>query len=117
MADCRSKTWSNGRTVLLGDAAAAFLPTAGVGASAAMDSAAALADELSRADAKHMHYALELFEKRQRHRVETAEKNSRDLSKLMFINSAPGAWARDKLMEFYTLKHLIDDISKVMSGD
>jgi 2-polyprenyl-6-methoxyphenol hydroxylase-like FAD-dependent oxidoreductase len=117
MADCRSKTWSNGRIVLLGDAAAAFLPTAGVGASAAMDSAAALADELSRADAKHMHYALELFEKRQKHRVEIAEKNSRDLSKLMFINSAPGAWARDKLMEFYTLKHLIDDISKVMSGD
>ncbi|MEZ5267742.1 MAG: hypothetical protein R2789_03945 [Microthrixaceae bacterium] len=40
MADCRARTWSR-RTVLLGDAAAAFLPTAGVGASAAMDSAAA----------------------------------------------------------------------------
>src|SRR5690606_2829035 len=53
MADCRSRVWSRGRVVLLGDAAAAFLPTAGVGASAAMDSAAALADELSRADASH----------------------------------------------------------------
>ena len=117
MSDCRSKAWTRGRIVLLGDAAAAFLPTAGVGASAAMDSAAALADELSRADRDHIHYALELYEKRQRHRVEVAEKNSRDLSKLMFVNSAPAAWARDQLMEFYSLEHLIKDISKVMEGD
>ncbi|HNP34217.1 MAG TPA: NAD(P)/FAD-dependent oxidoreductase [Woeseiaceae bacterium] len=116
MVDYRSSIWSRGRVVLLGDAAAAFLPTAGVGASAAMDSAAALADELSRAESARMNFALELYEKRQRHRVEATEKNSRDLSKLMFVNSAPAAWARDKLMEFYSLKHLINDISKVMAG-
>ncbi|MEO1018834.1 MAG: hypothetical protein AAFY56_14245, partial [Pseudomonadota bacterium] len=76
-----------------------------------------LADELSRADTAHLAYALELYEKRQRHRVEISEKNSRQLSRLMFVNTAPAAWARDHLMEFYTLEHLIKDISKVMAGD
>ena len=53
MTDFRAKVWSRGRTVLLGDAAAAFLPTADVGASAAMDAAAPLSDELSRASNDH----------------------------------------------------------------
>ena len=117
MEDYRAKTWSRGRTVLLGDAAAAFLPTAGVGASAAMDSAAALADEISRADSRHMDYALDLYEKRQRDRVEKSQKNSRDLAQFMFVNTSPTAWARDKLVAFYSLKRLVTDISKVMAGE
>lgn len=116
MADCRTRIWRRGRTVLLGDAAAAFLPTAGVGASLAMDSAAALADELSRADVSHLDYALELYEKRQRRRVELAQANSRSLSRFMFVNSRPAAWLRDQLMRVYTLKMLVRDISRVMSG-
>ncbi len=116
MADCRARVWSRGRVVLLGDAAAAFLPTAGVGASVAMDSAAALADELSRADAPHMGHALELYEKRQRHRVELAQQNSRNLARLMFVSSPRVAWARDQMMRFYTLRRLIKDISKVMDS-
>lgn len=117
MADCRARIWSRRRTLLLGDAAAAFLPTAGVGASAAMDSAAALADELSRADAGHMDYALQLYEKRQRHRVELAQKNSRYLARYMFVSSGPMAWARDQFMRFYSLERLMRDISKVMEGE
>jgi len=116
MADIRSSVWHTSRAVLLGDAAAGFLPTAGVGASAAMDSAAALADELSRADAAHLTYALELYERRQRHRVELAQKNSRALAKFMFVNGGPIALTRDQLMRFYTLKRMISDISKVMDG-
>lgn len=53
MADVRSPRWVRGRIVLVGDAAAAFLPTAGIGASMALESAAVLADELSRTDAAH----------------------------------------------------------------
>jgi 2-polyprenyl-6-methoxyphenol hydroxylase-like FAD-dependent oxidoreductase len=41
--DCRCSVCSRGRVALLGDAAVGFLPTAGVGASMAMLSAAALA--------------------------------------------------------------------------
>lgn len=116
LADCRARVWHRGRTILLGDAAAAFLPTAGVGASAAMDSAAALADELSRADAEHIQYAFDLYVKRQRHRVEAAQKNSRDLARYMFLNQPALAWARDQAMRFYTPEMLLKGISKVMAG-
>lgn len=116
MADVRSSTWWRQRAVLLGDAAAAFLPTAGVGASAAMDSAAALADELSRAEPDRLSYALSLYERRQRHRVELAQKNSRDLARYMFVGSGPAALLRDQLLRFYTLDRLVKDISAVMDG-
>jgi 2-polyprenyl-6-methoxyphenol hydroxylase-like FAD-dependent oxidoreductase len=116
MADIRSKVWVRGRTLLVGDAAAGFLPTAGVGASAAMDSAAALADELSRAGTDHIPYALDLYERRQRHRVELAQKNSRNLARYMFVNSSAVALARDQAMRFYTLDRLVSDLSHVMSG-
>ena len=74
MTDIRSKVWSCHRSVLLGDAATAFLPTAGVGASTAMDAAAALADELSRASNDRLSFALKLYERRQRPRTEAAQK-------------------------------------------
>lgn len=116
MSDIRSQVWSRGRILLLGDAAASFLPTAGVGASAAMDSAAALADELARADKAHLDYALATYEKRQRPRVERAQKNSRDLSRFMFVNRGLVAAIRDAAMRFYTLERLLADISRVMDG-
>lgn len=114
--DCRSSVWSRGRIVLLGDAAAGFLPTAGVGASMAMLSAAALADELSRADAAHTEYALRLYERRDRKKVESAQNNSRQLAKLMMIESTPLAWGRDQLMKFYTLDQALKEIIKIMEG-
>lgn len=117
MKDGRSKTWSKGRVLLLGDAATAFLPTAGVGASMAMDSAAALADELSRTDAAGIGRVLTLYEKRQRHRVEAAQENSRDLARMMFVNRPFLAGLRNALMPFYTLKMLLKNIEKVMEGD
>lgn len=114
--DGRAKTWQKGRIILLGDAAAGFLPTAGVGASMAMDSAAALNDELSRADSDHLTYALSLFEKRQRPRVEKAQQNSRQLGKMMFINSPLLAKLRNMLLQFYTMEQFVKDIEKVMEG-
>ncbi len=114
--DCRCDIWSRGRVVLLGDAAAGFLPTAGVGASMAMLSAAALADELSRADAAHVEYALRLYEKRDRKKVESAQDNSRRLAKMMMIESTPLAWGRDQLMKFYTLDRALKEIVAIMEG-
>ena len=108
--------WSRDRAVLLGDAAAGFLPTAGVGASAAMDSAAALADELSRADIPHLDHALALYERRQRPRVERAQKNSRTLARTMFVHGGAKTFARDQLARLYSLDRLVSDISGVMEG-
>lgn len=116
MEDRRSTAWHSERIVLLGDAAAGFLPTAGVGASMAMDSAAALADELSRAQADRMGYALALFERRQRGRVEAAQKNSRDLARFMFVNSRTACMLRDQAMRFYSLERMIAGISGIMTA-
>ncbi len=110
--DCRVKHWRNGRVVFLGDAAAGFLPTAGVGASMAMESAAALNDELSRTDAQFVEKALDLFEKRHRRRVEAAQDNSRGLARLIFIENVPLAWTRDQAMKFFTVEMLIKDIAR-----
>ena len=85
-------------------------------ASMATDSAAALADELSWADAAHMGYALRLYERRQRRRVALAQANSRWLAKMMFVDNPPVAWVRDQLIRFYSMKMLIKDISRIMEG-
>jgi len=114
--DCRSKTWHKQNILLLGDAATGFLPTAGVGASMAMDSAAALVDELTRMDKEHIPYGLTLFSKRQKERVEKAQKDSRDLGKMMFVDSSIISGVRNKLLPFYSLKHMLSDLTEVMEG-
>ena len=49
LTDCRSDTLSVGRVALVGDAAAGFLPTAGIGAAMAMESAWVLGSLLGEA--------------------------------------------------------------------
>lgn len=110
--DIRSKRWRSKRVVLLGDAAAAFLPTAGVGASMAMESAAVLNDILSRTDARLLPRALEFFEKRRRKRVEGAQEDSRKLSKLMFVKSWWQCKLRDYAIQYMSEKSLIKSITK-----
>ncbi len=115
--DCKSDRWLDGNIILLGDSATGFLPTAGVGASMAMDSAAALADEISRIDKEHINYGLELFVKRQKERVEKAQKDSRNLGKMMFIKSTLITKGRNEMLKFYTLEQMLSDLSKVMEGE
>ncbi|MGD8749340.1 MAG: NAD(P)/FAD-dependent oxidoreductase [Balneolaceae bacterium] len=114
--DCRSDTWHKQNVVLLGDAATGFLPTAGVGASMAMDSAAALVDELTRMDKDHVEYGLKLFSKRQKERVEKAQKDSRELGKLMFVDSLILSGVRNKFLPFYSLQRMLSDLTDVMEG-
>jgi len=114
--DCRSDVWYKNNTVLLGDAATGFLPTAGVGAFMAMDSAAALVDELTRVDKNHLDYGLNLFTERQKERVERAQKDSRELGKMMFIDSAIVSGIRNKFLPFYSLQRMLSDLSEVMEG-
>jgi 2-polyprenyl-6-methoxyphenol hydroxylase-like FAD-dependent oxidoreductase len=116
LRDVRADQWVAGRTVLLGDAADAFLPTAGVGASMAMLSAAALADELSRSDAACLPAALRLYQRRQQPKVIAAQQNSRKLAQLMMVKSPVMAWGREQLMHFYGPDRALADIIKVMDG-
>lgn len=110
--DVRAPHWRDGRVVLLGDAATAFLPTAGVGASMALESAAVLADELLRVEAKTVERALRLYETRHRKRVEAAQSASRNLAKVSMIESSPLAWARDELMKHYSVENFVKSIMK-----
>lgn len=106
--------WSKGRVVLCGDAATAFLPTAGVGASNAMRAAASLADEISRANAHSVPLALEPFEKRARKVIEQNQQDSRNVARLMFVKNSVLSWTRNVLLSIYPVERIIGDIIKSM---
>jgi 2-polyprenyl-6-methoxyphenol hydroxylase-like FAD-dependent oxidoreductase len=112
LSDVRSAEWARDRVVLLGDSAAGFLPTAGIGASMAMESAAVLADELGRTDARFVDHALALYVKRRKHRVEAIQDDSRKLARLMFVSSSPIAAIRNYASKFMTLEMAMGSITK-----
>jgi 2-polyprenyl-6-methoxyphenol hydroxylase-like FAD-dependent oxidoreductase len=114
MTDLRVSNWSKGRIVLCGDAGVTFLPTAGVGASNALRGAAALADELSRADANSVELALELYEKRCRHIIEANQHDSRSLARYMFVENRTLSWARDQMLRHYPPTKMVDQIVESM---
>lgn len=61
-------------------------------------------------------YALKLYERRQKPRVELARAKSRWLAKVTFVNNPALVRLRDQLVRFYTMK--INDISrKVIRAD
>ncbi|HYF63755.1 MAG TPA: FAD-dependent monooxygenase [Herpetosiphonaceae bacterium] len=96
--DLRMPTWHRGRVVLLGDSAHAMLPTAGIGASMAMESAAVLADELARTDSRYVGRALERFHARRKPRVDKVQRESRLLGKTIEMTSPAAVAIRDALM-------------------
>lgn len=113
-SDFRSEHFAYGRVILLGDSAAGFLPTAGVGANMAMDSAAALDDELSRTGRDTVEFALGLYERRQRDRVIAAQSNSRMLAKLMFSRSRLKSWLIRTTMRWVSVSAALGGIRKVI---
>jgi 2-polyprenyl-6-methoxyphenol hydroxylase-like FAD-dependent oxidoreductase len=113
LTDCRSERWSAGRVVLLGDAAAGFLPTAGIGAAMAMEAAGVLAQQLGTATATTVPDALLAFERQQRPRTESAQANSRQLARLMFHQGRLLAAMRDAAMRFVPLKLALGPIRKL----
>lgn len=102
--DTRSSRWTRGRVILLGDAAAGFLPTAGIGAAMAMESAAVLAGRLSTVSADEIPATLRGYELAQRPRVLAAHKNSRQLARMMFRDGRVICTLRDIAMRAATLK-------------
>ena len=124
MVDCRAARWSRGRVVLLGDAAAGFLPTAGVGAGMALESAGVLADLVLAADSGSWSHALRIYEQRQRPRVEVAQDTSRRLAALTFRRSRWLAALRDQVAARVSvgtalrpIRNLLDDSPlRVRSG-
>lgn len=113
--DLRMDEWYKGRVVLVGDSAHAVLPTAGGGVSMAIESAAVLADELTRADSKYVSHALESYVARRRPRVNKVQDQSRMMGKVAFADSRILSSIRNYVMRFYSNKlHLKywDDLLK-----
>jgi 2-polyprenyl-6-methoxyphenol hydroxylase-like FAD-dependent oxidoreductase len=116
LTDCRAPAWTTGHTVLLGDAAAGFLPTAGVGAGMAMESAWVLARMLRHADRARLPDLLRAFEHGQRPRVEAAQDNSRQLAKLMFHRSRSLARVRELAMRFMSVERALRPIQRLLQN-
>jgi 2-polyprenyl-6-methoxyphenol hydroxylase-like FAD-dependent oxidoreductase len=114
LTDCRAPAWTTGRTVLLGDAAAGFLPTAGVGAGMAMESAWVLASMVRHADPARLADLMRAFERGQRPRVESAQDNSRQLAKLMFHRSRALACAREFALRLVSVERALRPIRRLL---
>jgi 2-polyprenyl-6-methoxyphenol hydroxylase-like FAD-dependent oxidoreductase len=82
--DCRSPRWVNGRVALVGDAACAFLPTAGYGSTMALLSSRALAGAIAGVPADAIPDALSKYEFDQKPLTEKAHEQSRLLGNAMF---------------------------------
>lgn len=114
LTDCRADRWAVGRVALLGDAAASFLPTAGIGAGMAMESAAVLAPRLIGASPETVGEALLAYERAQRPRVEAAQDSSRRLAQLMFRRSRALAAIRDLAVRLVPLATVLRPIRKLL---
>lgn len=114
--DCRASEWASGHTILLGDAAAGFLPTAGVGAGMAMESAWMLARILRHGDRDTVVALLQAYETAQRPRVEAAQDTSRQLARLMLRKGRLLATLRDLAMRVVSVKSALKPIVKLLDS-
>ncbi|WP_167837571.1 FAD-dependent oxidoreductase [Nocardia altamirensis] len=110
--DLRLPNWRFGRVVLLGDAGAAFLPTAGVGASMAMESALVLAEELSKVDAAQVPDALRRYVGRRRTRVDAVQNRSRWLIPVMQRRTRFGTALRNVMVRAMPENTVISEITR-----
>jgi 2-polyprenyl-6-methoxyphenol hydroxylase-like FAD-dependent oxidoreductase len=114
LADVRSEALHRGRVVLCGDAGTAFLPTAGIGASSALRSAAALGDELSRADGRLVPLAIEHYVSRTEKIIRGNQADSRHLAKAMFVENGLATWGRDELLRHMPVTSMTKSILEAM---
>ena len=114
--DARSPRWVLPGGILLGDAAAGFLPTAGIGAGMAMESAWMLARMLAHADRTTLDAVLAAWERVERPRVESAQSNSRMLAKLMFRRGRVVAWLREVVMRMLSVRAALGPIIRLVAS-
>jgi len=114
--DLRMDDWTNDRVILLGDAAHAPLPTAGVGASMAMEDAAVLTDELTRTDSTFLEQALDHYVARRRSRVDDVQEKSRQLGSFALFDHSLLTGVRDQFVKFYSQDRMEDYFRDFLSS-
>jgi 2-polyprenyl-6-methoxyphenol hydroxylase-like FAD-dependent oxidoreductase len=91
--------WHSGRVCLIGDAAHATTPSAGQGASLALEDAMVLAKCIRDIDVPEA--AFVRFERLRRSRVETIVKQSRRTGSTKAVSGPIGEWVRDRMLPFF----------------
>lgn len=116
MADVRAPalTALDNRLALVGDSGVGFLPTAGVGASNALRSGAALAYELSLADASTAQAAVRRWDRRVRPLVQANQAESQQLAKLMMVRHKSASVLINLLMKHMPVTAITKSIIKSM---
>ncbi len=104
------------RVALVGDSGIGFLPTAGVGASNALRSAAALAYELSLADASSAQGAVARWAGRVQGLVEGNQKDSRHLAKVMMVRRKGSSAVINAVMKHMPVKAMTRSIIASMKA-
>jgi 2-heptyl-3-hydroxy-4(1H)-quinolone synthase len=96
--EVRQGAWAHGRVALLGDAAHALTPNMGQGAGLAMEDAAVLAEELSKAarGETDVQKALMTYVARRRRRVETIVRLSREIGEEGQLTGKLACWLRNR---------------------
>lgn len=94
------ETWWHGRTVLLGDAAHAALPSLGQGAAQALEDALVLADELVDSDPSNPSAAFRAYERARKPRAETVVSQARRVEEVAHLTDERARWVRD-----FTIRH------------
>ena len=116
LTDVRAERWVTPGAVLLGDAAAGFLPTAGIGAGMAIESAWTLGRMLRDTDRSTLQPVLEEWERVQKPRVESAQDNSRMLARLMFRRGRLIAWMRETITRMLTVRAVLGPIARLVAA-
>lgn len=114
-SDVRTDDWTRGRVVLVGDAAHAMIPTTGMGASMAMESAAVLAEELCRTDSSFMMACLRRYAARRRGRVDRIQARSRRVARLKLTDNGLITRVRDEAIRIMVDEPLLDTVDAVMA--
>lgn len=115
LGDVRAAQWVLPGGALLGDAATGFLPTAGIGAGMATESAWMLGRMLRGAERDELPEVLAAWERVERPRVEAAQKNSRMLATLMFRSGRPLAWLRESMTRLLSVRAVLRPILRLLA--
>ena len=91
--------WHSGRLCLIGDAAHATTPSAGQGASLALEDAMVLAQCVRDIDVPE--HAFAAFERARRRRVEAIVKQSRRTGSAKAVSGPIGEWIRDRVLPLF----------------
>lgn len=91
--------WHSGRICLIGDAAHATTPSAGQGASLALEDAMVLAQCIR--DIDDPVRAFTAFERARRNRVEEIVKQSRRMGNTKAVSGPVAEWVRDRVLPFF----------------